>query len=552
MGTDRFTDELGSEDSSVDPADQVLNSDRTGIIPRAVHSIFNKIQQQTTKSNQINVKTSYVEIYNEDLIDLIACSTAPANTLPQVTIREDKDGNIIWSGLKEVKVTRASEALSLLEQGSQVRQTNSTEMNAQSSRSHAIFSLNLTQSKLSAASSTSSSNKRASKILSPTSSNGRDFGDEGEWSTISSKFHFVDLAGSERLKRTAAVAERVKEGISINAGLHALGNVISALGDPSKSKTVTHIPYRDSKLTRLLQDSLGGNAQTLMVACISPSEHNLGETLNTLKYANRARNIKNRAEVNAQEVGWEDVEYLQSTIIKLRKELACLKNSGSPGYFTELQAKYAKTLSDLAQAQNSIKLASRNSSQPQAISQSAFDDMIQPIVEEYEKSITALESQLALTKAALVHSEHSMKELELQLSNEQALNENQASYVAELKARLNRLSERESENESYIKDLELKLKTLSDSEESANGTVVELKKELAKIKEHDAESEAYIKDLEAKLSKSDSDDLTKQITSLEASLADRDERYDALLSKYESLNSQLTGTMPICGVSNSA
>ncbi|KAA1097254.1 hypothetical protein PGTUg99_013895 [Puccinia graminis f. sp. tritici] len=573
MGTDRFTDELGSEDSSVDPADQVLNSDRTGIIPRAVHSIFNKIQQQTTKSNQINVKTSYVEIYNEDLIDLIACSTAPANTLPQVTIREDKDGNIIWSGLKEVKVTRASEALSLLEQGSQVRQTNSTEMNAQSSRSHAIFSLNLTQSKLSAASSTSSSNKRASKILSPTSSNGRDFGDEGEWSTISSKFHFVDLAGSERLKRTAAVAERVKEGISINAGLHALGNVISALGDPSKSKTVTHIPYRDSKLTRLLQDSLGGNAQTLMVACISPSEHNLGETLNTLKYANRARNIKNRAEVNAQEVGWEDVEYLQSTIIKLRKELACLKNSGSPvdfanasrtlsaineedsaqdelspkyldlkGYFTELQAKYAKTLSDLAQAQNSIKLASRNSSQPQAISQSAFDDMIQPIVEEYEKSITALESQLALTKAALVHSEHSMKELELQLSNEQALNENQASYVAELKARLNRLSERESENESYIKDLELKLKTLSDSEESANGTVVELKKELAKIKEHDAESEAYIKDLEAKLSKSDSDDLTKQITSLEASLADRDERYDALLSKYESLNSQLTGT----------
>jgi kinesin family protein 4/21/27 len=219
MGTDRFTDELDSEHSSVGPGDQVLNSDRTGIIPRAVHTIFNKIQQQTTKSNQINLKTSYVEIYNEDLIDLIACSTAPANTLPQVTIREDKDGKIIWSGLKEVKVTKASEALSLLEQGSQVRQTNSTEMNAQSSRSHAIFSLNLTQSKLSGTSSTNSSNKRASKILSPTSSNGRDFGDDGEWSTISSKFHFVDLAGSERLKRTAAVAERVKEGISINVSL---------------------------------------------------------------------------------------------------------------------------------------------------------------------------------------------------------------------------------------------------------------------------------------------------------------------------------------------
>jgi kinesin family protein 4/21/27 len=215
MGTDRFTDEIDSGHLSADHDDQVINSDRMGIIPRALHTIFNKIHQQHHHSTQINVKTSYVEIYNEDLIDLLACSSSPASSLPQVTIREDKDGNIIWSGLKEVKVTRASEALSLLEQGSQVRQTNSTEMNAQSSRSHAIFSLSLTQRKLSGSNSNGSSfNKRTSKITSPNNSF-----DEGEWSTISSKFHFVDLAGSERLKRTAAVAERVKEGISINVSL---------------------------------------------------------------------------------------------------------------------------------------------------------------------------------------------------------------------------------------------------------------------------------------------------------------------------------------------
>lgn len=100
---------------------------------------------------------------------------------------------------------------------------------------------------------------------------------EGEWVTLNSKFHFVDLAGSERLKRTSAIGDRAKEGISINAGLHALGNVISALGDPSKK--ASHVPYRDSKLTRLLQDSLGGNALALMIACVSPSELNLGETL---------------------------------------------------------------------------------------------------------------------------------------------------------------------------------------------------------------------------------------------------------------------------------
>lgn len=570
MGTDRLSDQLALDPTS-DTTDQVLSSDRTGIIPRAIHTIFSTIQHQTIPSNQVQLRTSYVEIYNEDLIDLISSSTAPANALPQVTIREDKDGHIIWSGLKEVKVSQASEALNLLEAGNLVRQTNSTEMNAQSSRSHAIFSINLTQRK--PAGPPPANTKRLSKVLSPSRSSGRDSIDEGEWSTVTSKFHFVDLAGSERLKRTAAVGERVKEGISINAGLHALGNVISALGDPAKSKTVTHIPYRDSKLTRLLQDSLGGNAYTLMIACVSPSEHNLGETLNTLKYANRARNIKNRAQVNAQEVGWEDVEYLQSTIVKLRKELAQLKSSTSPtdfpgssrvlssideedsaqderspkyldlkGHFTELQAKYAKTLSDLAQAQNNLQLASHPSGQPSTFSQSAFDDMIQPIVEEYEKSITALESQLALTKAALVHSEHSMKQLELQLINEQTLNENQVNYVTELKARLNRLSERETENESYIKDLELKLKSLTESQETANDQTNELKKELGKIKEHDAHSEAYIKDLETKLSKMDLSDLVSQISSLEAQLCERDERYNALQEKFDDLSAQMNGT----------
>lgn len=102
----------------------------------------------------------------------------------------------------------------------------------------------------------------------------------------------MDLAGSERLKRTMATGDRAREGIAINSGLLALGNVISALGD--KSKKSSHVPYRDSKLTRLLQDSLGGNSRTLMIACVSPNELDFVETLNTMKYANRAKNIKNR------------------------------------------------------------------------------------------------------------------------------------------------------------------------------------------------------------------------------------------------------------------
>jgi len=113
---------------------------------------------------------------------------------------------------------------------------------------------------------------------------------------ISAKFHFVDLAGSERIKKTGATGQLLKEGISINKGLLCLGQVISALTD-DKRKT-DHIPYRDSKLTRILQDSLGGNSRTSMIACVSPAESNYEETLGTIKYASRARNIKNKPIVN--------------------------------------------------------------------------------------------------------------------------------------------------------------------------------------------------------------------------------------------------------------
>src|ERR1044072_3473159 len=164
------------------------------------------------------------------------------------------------------------------------------------------------------------------------------------------RFFFFFFFFFEKLKRTAASGDRAKEGISINSGLLALGNVISALGDPTKAKHTTHIPYRDSKLTRLLKDSLGGNAQTLMIACVSPAEFNLNETVNTLKYANRDRNIKNMAAINQEETGWNDIGHLQNLVIKLRGEVSSLKvalvnNNGfingtiSPGRVTPIEGR---------------------------------------------------------------------------------------------------------------------------------------------------------------------------------------------------------------------
>jgi len=181
-------------------------------------------------------------------------------------------------------------------------------MNVSSSRSHAIFSVSLRQERFVSIPSNSSELDSSEPM-------------QGNWQKLLSKFHFVDLAGSERLKRTNAVGDRAKEGIAINQGLFALGNVISALGDPTRRSS--YVPYRDSKLTRMLQDSLGGNSKTLMLACVSPCDADVGESGSTLIYANRARNIQNRVVLNDE---WGSPEELQKEVKMLRNLVTQLRN----------------------------------------------------------------------------------------------------------------------------------------------------------------------------------------------------------------------------------
>ncbi|RLN20396.1 hypothetical protein BBI17_008318 [Phytophthora kernoviae] len=179
-------------------------------------------------------------------------------------------------------------------------------MNERSSRSHAVYTVKIVQ-KLSTQESKDTSdrsnnqsageNRRGKAGFDPNSNGGHGAGETPEVdAVIVSKLTFVDLAGSERLKKTHAEGERMKEGIQINVGLFALGNVINALGDEKRrAASQVHVPYRSSKLTRLLQDALGGNSRTLFIACVSPAESNANETINTLQYANRAKNIQNKA-----------------------------------------------------------------------------------------------------------------------------------------------------------------------------------------------------------------------------------------------------------------
>ena len=252
---------------------------------------------------------SFLEIYGEEIYDLLQ---EPELHIPgtvggrdmhhhqskSLALREES-GSVSVVGLTEVTIADSAEAMEQLSRGTQHRTTASTLMNTVSSRSHAVFALTLHQ-----------------KLF------GEAYSPEGQ--EVVSKLSFVDLAGSERLKRTGAEGQRMKEGIQINKGLLALGNVINALADEEHQKAghEKHVGYRESKLTRLLQDALGGNSQTLFLACVSPAEVNLSETLSTLRYANRARNIQNKPVKNTDPMQ-EELRRLHAYTKVLRIE--CVK-----------------------------------------------------------------------------------------------------------------------------------------------------------------------------------------------------------------------------------
>ncbi|XP_064245804.1 kinesin-like protein KIF7 isoform X2 [Passer domesticus] len=273
-----------------------INEDEQGIIPRAMAETFRLIDENDLID--YTVRVSYLEVYKEEFRDLLQVDTASKD----IQIREDDKGNIVLCGVKESEVEGLDEVLSLLEMGNTAKHTGATHINRQSSRSHTIFTVTMEQ-------------RRGAGRL-PLHHHPPTVPAAGQ--VLVSKFHFVDLAGSERIVKTGNTGERLKESIQINCGLLALGNVISALGDPRRK--TTHIPYRDSKITRILKDSLGGNAQTVMIACVSPSSSDFDESLNTLNYANRAQNIQNRAVVNCRKET-EHIEELQLQIKSLQKAL---------------------------------------------------------------------------------------------------------------------------------------------------------------------------------------------------------------------------------------
>ncbi|PTB63626.1 kinesin-like protein [Trichoderma citrinoviride] len=524
------------------------NPDDMGVIPRAAAALFEKLDVQrggggsngTMRSassfrsprafGQNNLgdrnwamTATYVEIYNETLRDLLVDDSTPLSDRTSVAIREDVKGNIILTGLHQVDITCVDDLLNALEFGSSIRQTDATAINAKSSRSHAVFSLNLVQRK----SKYSNSDKRHSMPLEA-------MGGQDISVTTDSKLHFVDLAGSERLKNTGAQGERAKEGISINAGLAALGKVISQL---SSRNAGAHVSYRDSKLTRLLQDSLGGNAITYMIACVTPPEFHLSETLNTVQYAQRARAIQSKPRIQQVEEGDKSaiIERLKAEVAFLREQIRSangqvdlrprsanrsterserqnereveLQNQllDAQENYNTLSQRHAHLIAEMAKAQESESQHHRQLDELQGENatdrlnrSNSFAKAVEQVVLEYEKTIQTLEQSLSSTRTTLSNTETSLLEKETKLAYIETIN-------AQLQSRIQKLTDREASTESYLHDLEAKLDGHTSGEEKNSAIIVELRKEIFRIRENEAASEDYISTLEERLAEADQD-----------------------------------------------
>jgi kinesin family member 5 len=252
-----------------------------GIIPRSCDLLFNLLQTNTNII-ELGIKCSFLEIYRENIRDLLNIKKIGGS----LRLRQHADQGVYVQNLTEKYVNNTNEILQIINNGLQFRATASTALNDFSSRSHAIFTITVRQ------------------VLSDSSN-------------LISKLNFVDLAGSENVNRSEVSGVELLETQMINKSLSSIGNVIYALTDKNRS----HIPYRDAKLTYLLQDSLGGNSRTILIATASPYHSCYSETVNTLKFAKRAKEIKNQPKINRNESNLN----LLNTVELLNKKLASLE-----------------------------------------------------------------------------------------------------------------------------------------------------------------------------------------------------------------------------------
>ncbi|KAH7822855.1 kinesin 3 [Monocercomonoides exilis] len=413
------------------------SSETRGIIPRGCEEMFRRIEGNDNPDISYEVRVSYLELYNEKLRDLLDPKTSKT-----IKIRESPTKGVYVENSLEELVSNYDEIESLLDAGEKSRTVAATQMNATSSRSHSILTIFFT---------------RFETI-------------EGKKTQKDALINLVDLAGSERQSKTGATGERLAEANAINKSLSALGNVISALAEHSKGKN-TFVPYRDSTLTRMLQDSLGGNSKTIMIAAMSPASSNYDEGVSTLQYADRAKQIKNKPVVNESETD-KLIKELRAQLEQLQQQLAAggssLPSNGDGSLEGEQQAKTEE--------------------------QAKIDEEIQKMQQDLEE-----------TKRKFAESETETKQMEEQLQGEKAKYDiMKQNLLAEKEKAMLRKQQREEEEAAL---------QAARSEEEQRLAEENRKKEEEEDRQRDellAKVEASLKEVEAKKAR-----LTKEKMSLD-------------------------------------
>ncbi|XP_077526588.1 kinesin-like protein KIF11 [Haemaphysalis longicornis] len=355
-----------------------------GIIPRTLQQLFEELQLQDL---EFTIRVSFLELYNEELFDLLSAH----DDTSRLKIYEDstRKGSVIIHGLEEITVHNREEVFFILEKGAAKRQTAATLLNAASSRSHTVFSVTV-------------------HIRETTA--------DGEELLKTGKLNLVDLAGSENIGRSGAMDRRAREAGNINQSLLTLGRVITALVDKAP-----HVPYRESKLTRLLQDSLGGRTKTSIIATISPGTSGLDETLSTLDYAHRAKNITNRPEVNQKMTKRALIKEYTEEIEWLRRDLAAAREKN--GIFVDQE--------------NYRLMETRLSSQSQEIleQQAHIKDLtarhlnLQGLFKKTKQEVAEKSELLQTTTSELQSTKNSLSAAEQVLSKTAAEKQEQAALV---------------------------------------------------------------------------------------------------------------------------
>jgi kinesin family protein 3/17 len=420
--------------------DGTILGDNRGIVPRAFEHIFD-FMAANAESHKFSITMQYVEIYNEQIRDLL--STKP--TQGTLIIREDPNKGFYIQHVEIRTVETMEDLFKFQAEGKQRRVTRSTNMNDESSRSHSIMTLNI---------------ETLTEI-------------EGGSHVRCARLNLVDLAGSERAAKTGAEGQGFDEGISINYALMVLGNCISAL----TSRGHTHIPYRDSALTKLLRDSLGGNARTLMIAALGPADYNFQETMSTLRYAENAKKIKNKPKVNMDPKDALLMQY-QEEVMRLQAQL----KAGTPEGQAEF---YAKTIRDMEsrveKQRKELEAASRMGAEERAMLQQKLEERRKELEEERTRQ-SKFAGRLDELKRFLVKGSGHLKER----------TEKNEAEIAAIREKLKKRAEHAAAIEREIEEKKAKKQQMIEQCSTIQGKV-------AMISEKFKETVADYKNLKAKI-----------------------------------------------------